>query len=103
MNNNPYYIKIKGIIYDVYVDENKQKHKVKLICPHLKCNLIFNTKEKTWDCPCHGSRFDIDGKLIYGPSTKNIEIIILLYIFHYFLDFFEHQLLFDLRILSILM
>ena len=71
--NNPYYIKIKGIIYGVYVDENKQKHKVKLICPHLKCNLIFNTKEKTWDCPCHGSRFDIDGKLIYGPSTKNID------------------------------
>ncbi|MGN1378975.1 MAG: FAD-dependent oxidoreductase [Bacilli bacterium] len=71
--NNPYYIKIKGVIYGIYVDENKQKHKVKLICPHLKCNLIFNNKEKTWDCPCHGSRFDIDGKLIYGPSTKNID------------------------------
>ena len=71
--NNPYYIKIKGIIYGVYIDENKQKHKVKLICPHLKCNLLFNAKEKTWDCPCHGSRFDIDGKLIYGPSTKNID------------------------------
>ena len=39
-------------------------------CPHLKCKLIYNNIENTWDCPCHGSRFDISGKFIFGPSKK---------------------------------
>ena len=34
-----------------------------------------NSKEKSWDCPCHGSRFDIDGNVIEGPSRYNIKII----------------------------
>ena len=38
----------------------------------MKCSLIFNEIEKTWDCPCHGSRFDIDGNCIEGPSNYNI-------------------------------
>lgn len=71
--NNPYYIKIKGMYYGIYVDEKGIKHKIKLICPHMKCNLVFNQKEKTWDCPCHGSRFDIDGKLIEGPAKKDLK------------------------------
>ena len=41
-------------------------------CPHMKCNLVFNDEEKTWDCPCHGSRFDLDGKCIEGPSNYDI-------------------------------
>jgi len=61
-----------GMPYGIYVDENNKKHKCKNKCPHMKCNLIFNQKEKTWDCPCHGSRFDVDGNLITGPSKKNI-------------------------------
>ena len=70
--NNPYYIKIKGIIYGVYKDDKGVIHKIKLICPHMKCALIFNQKEKTWDCPCHGSRFTLDGKIIEGPAVKKI-------------------------------
>jgi len=38
----------------------------------MKCNLIFNNEEKTWDCPCHGSRFDIDGNVINGPANYSI-------------------------------
>ena len=38
----------------------------------MKCNLVFNKKEKTWDCPCHGSRFDLDGNVISGPSVDNL-------------------------------
>jgi len=56
----------------IYTDENKQQHIVYNLCPHLKCSLIFNETEKTWDCPCHGSRFDIDGKCIEGPSNYDI-------------------------------
>ena len=70
--NNPYYIKIKGIIYAIYKDDKGIEHKIKLICPHMKCALIFNQKEKTWDCPCHGSRFDLDGNIIETPAVKKL-------------------------------
>ncbi|MBQ4338471.1 MAG: FAD-dependent oxidoreductase [Clostridia bacterium] len=41
-------------------------------CPHLGCALRYNAQEHSWDCPCHGSRFDEDGGLINGPSNKNL-------------------------------
>ena len=44
------------------------------ICPHLGCKLIYNEVENTFDCPCHGSRFNGDGKCISGPSNKDIDI-----------------------------
>lgn len=56
----------------IYIDENGVSHVVVNKCPHMKCSLIFNPIEKTWDCPCHGSRFDIDGHVIEGPSNYNI-------------------------------
>ena len=71
--NNPKYVKIKGIIYGIYTDKKGIEHRVKLICPHMKCLLVFNKEELTWDCPCHGSRFDIDGNIISIPSVKKIQ------------------------------
>ena len=56
----------------IYTDNDGIKHIVYNKCPHLKCNLIFNEEELTWDCPCHSSRFDIDGFVIKGPSNYNI-------------------------------
>ncbi len=56
----------------IYIDENKKEHIVYNLCPHMKCSLIFNELERTWDCPCHGSRFDLDGNVIEGPSNYNI-------------------------------
>ena len=58
----------------IYTDDNGNKHIVSNICPHMKCNLVFNYIDKTWDCPCHASRFDIDGNIIYGPSVYDIKI-----------------------------
>jgi len=64
---------INGTKCGVYVDKEGKKHIVKNICPHLKCNLVFNRADLTWDCPCHGSRFDIDGNLLEGPSVFNVK------------------------------
>jgi glycine/D-amino acid oxidase-like deaminating enzyme/nitrite reductase/ring-hydroxylating ferredoxin subunit len=44
-------------------------HVVSAICPHLGCQVHFNNAERTWDCPCHGSRFATDGELLNGPAT----------------------------------
>lgn len=48
--------------------------KIKNKCPHAKCKLIYNEIENTYDCPCHGSRFDKNGKVIKGPSNKDINL-----------------------------
>ena len=69
-----YVVNIKGNYYGVYVDRDNKKHIVKHKCPHLKCNLVFNNQEKTWDCPCHGSRFSIDGDVLEGPATYSVKI-----------------------------
>ena len=58
----------------IYIDDLGTIHKVKNKCPHLGCNLVFNEIEKTWDCPCHSSRFDIDGNCLKGPSNKDIKL-----------------------------
>lgn len=59
----------------VYKDENGECFAVSPKCPHLGCRLEWNPDEKTWDCPCHGSRFDYHGELIDNPAQKlNISI-----------------------------
>lgn len=65
---------INGKRCGIYIDEKNNKHIVLNTCPHMKCNLVFNYIDKTWDCPCHASRFDINGNLIYGPSVYDIKI-----------------------------
>lgn len=64
----------EGTSYGIYIDEHGKVHQVINKCPHLHCALTFNVFDKTWDCPCHGSRFDIDGNCIMGPSTASIKI-----------------------------
>lgn len=64
---------INGQKVGIYTDKKNIKHMVYIKCPHLKCNLVFNNVDKTWDCPCHGSRFDIDGNVLFGPSVYNIK------------------------------
>lgn len=59
----------------VYKDEKGKLYAVKPVCSHLGCELSWNNLEKTWDCPCHGSRFTYEGKSIYDPSIYDLEII----------------------------
>jgi Rieske Fe-S protein len=57
----------------VYRDQHAAIHAVSLRCTHLGCLLRFNAAERSWDCPCHGSRFDVDGAVLEGPATKLLE------------------------------
>lgn len=66
-------ININGKKVGIYVDEKEKIHAVKPICSHLGCELTWNSLEHTWDCPCHGSRFDVDGKSIEAPSIDDLE------------------------------
>ena len=69
-NNSGDIVYYKGKKRAVYKDENGELHIIKPLCAHLKCQLEFNENEKTWDCPCHGSRYDIDGNIITAPTVK---------------------------------
>jgi glycine/D-amino acid oxidase-like deaminating enzyme/nitrite reductase/ring-hydroxylating ferredoxin subunit len=53
----------------VYRDESGVLHAVSLRCTHLGCLLRFNSAERSWDCPCHGSRFAVDGSVLEGPAV----------------------------------
>jgi len=52
----------------VYRDELGALHALSPVCTHLGCHVKFNSAEKSWDCPCHGSRFSIDGVVMNGPA-----------------------------------
>jgi Rieske Fe-S protein len=59
--------------FGAYCDEQHQLHIVSAECTHLGCIVKWNNDEKSWDCPCHGSRFTFDGKVINGPANKNLD------------------------------
>lgn len=59
----------------VYCDQAGTCHYLSAVCTHLGCYVHWNAAEKSWDCPCHGSRFDPDGKVINGPATRDLEPI----------------------------
>ena len=56
-----------------YRDEKGTLHKFSAVCPHLKCIVRWDSCEKTWDCPCHGSRFDALGHVLNGPAITDLE------------------------------
>lgn len=57
----------------VHRDDSGTLHAVSARCTHLGCLVAFNHTERTWECPCHGSRFDPDGAILQGPATKPLE------------------------------
>lgn len=56
----------------VYVDPDGAIRERSAVCPHLGGIVNWNTGENTWDCPCHGSRFDAAGKVIQGPANSDL-------------------------------
>ena len=59
----------------VYRDDGGALHECLAACPHLGCIVQWNPGEKTWDCPCHGSRFDAYGKVINGPANRDLALV----------------------------
>jgi len=56
----------------VYKDDARNVHELSAVCRHLGCILDWNSLEKTWDCPCHGSRYGAMGQVIMGPANSNL-------------------------------
>lgn len=67
-------IEIEGEKVGAYKDKEGRIYTIVPKCAHLGCELSWNNLEKTWDCPCHGSRYDYTGKMLYGPTVKDLYI-----------------------------
>jgi len=64
------YVEISGEKFGAYRDMQGRLHVVDTTCTHLGCELVWNSAEHSWDCPCHGSRFTYEGEIIEGPAQK---------------------------------
>lgn len=65
-------VKYEGDSYAMYKEDNGKMHLVKSTCPHALCEVRWNSAELSWDCPCHGSRFNVNGKLLTGPTVQDL-------------------------------
>ncbi|WCK56916.1 FAD-dependent oxidoreductase [Aneurinibacillus sp. Ricciae_BoGa-3] len=71
----------EGAVVDIgrragaYRDEQGTLHMVETTCTHMGCEVEWNSGDRTWDCPCHGSRFSITGEVIEGPAERPLEKI----------------------------
>ena len=65
-------VEIDGTRAAAFRDESGHWRAFNPSCPHLGCFVHFNQTEQTWDCPCHGSRFDLDGRVLNGPAVSGL-------------------------------
>ncbi|MFI5774326.1 FAD-dependent oxidoreductase [Streptomyces sp. NPDC051658] len=63
-------VRVEGRRCAVYRDEDGAVHAVSARCTHLGCLVAFNEAETAWECPCHGSRFGVDGEVLNGPALR---------------------------------
>jgi glycine/D-amino acid oxidase-like deaminating enzyme/nitrite reductase/ring-hydroxylating ferredoxin subunit len=68
-------VKYEGDTIALYKDENGNFHSVSPSCTHINCSVAWNTAEKAWECPCHGSRFSEDGEMFTAPARKDLQKI----------------------------
>lgn len=70
-------VSYEGNSYAIYKDPSGEIHALKNLCPHAYCSVEWNNAELTWDCPCHGSRFGVQGNVLNAPAVKGLEMIVL--------------------------
>ena len=66
-------VRVRGRKTAVYRDDDGNVHALSPVCQHLYCLVHWNPAERSWDCPCHGSRYAADGRAIEGPTTKDLK------------------------------
>ncbi|MGW0390696.1 FAD-dependent oxidoreductase [Streptomyces sp. NPDC003042] len=66
-------VHLQGRPCAVYRDDDGRLHAVSATCTHLGCLVAFNDAERTWECPCHGSRYGVDGEILQGPALRPLE------------------------------
>jgi glycine/D-amino acid oxidase-like deaminating enzyme/nitrite reductase/ring-hydroxylating ferredoxin subunit len=66
-------VRVNGQKAAAFRDDEGRTHVLSAICPHLGCVVAWNKAERTWDCPCHGSRFQATGEVMAGPAEKGLE------------------------------
>ncbi len=66
-------LKVDGENVAAFRDEQGQLHAVSAVCTHMGCIVGWNENDRTWDCPCHGSRYEVTGEVIHGPTYKPLE------------------------------
>ena len=65
-------VKYKDEKLAIFKDENGAVHALSPICTHVGCEVKWNNAERSWDCPCHGTRYSYDGRVMTGPAVKNL-------------------------------
>jgi glycine/D-amino acid oxidase-like deaminating enzyme/nitrite reductase/ring-hydroxylating ferredoxin subunit len=66
-------VRVRGAKTACYREPDGTLHAVSAKCTHLGCIVGWNAAETSWDCPCHGSRFDVDGRVLQGPAVDDLE------------------------------
>ncbi len=66
-------MKIDGDNVAAFRDEKGKVHAVSAVCTHMGCLVGWNATDRSWDCPCHGSRFELSGEILAGPATQPLE------------------------------
>jgi Rieske Fe-S protein len=66
-------VDLDGDLCGVYRDGSGVLSAVSATCSHQGCIVGFNNAERTWDCPCHGSRYTVDGSVLEGPAARELE------------------------------
>lgn len=66
-------VEVDGKKIAAYRDEDGGIHALNPVCTHAACIVQWNSAERSWDCPCHGARYDINGNVITGPATKGLQ------------------------------
>lgn len=70
-------VKYEDATIALHKDEHGNLHAIHSSCTHMKCTIAWNSAENSWDCPCHGARFSIDGEVLTGPASTDLEAVVI--------------------------
>jgi Rieske Fe-S protein len=66
-------VSVSGRKLAVYRSDEGQVRALSPVCTHMGCHVHWNTEARSWDCPCHGSRFSPDGEVLHGPAVRALK------------------------------